>query len=106
LITEVRRVTGAAGGGPVPVLLSGLPPVHRFPVLPAPARLLFGSHARRLDRRLAAVAAEFPATHHLPVGDIPVDEPGLFAADGFHPAPPAYRIWGRLLATRAAPLLA
>ncbi len=67
---------------------------------------MFGAHARRLDRRLAAVAAELPATHHLPVGDIPVDEPGLFAADGFHPAPPAYRIRGRLLAGQAAPLLA
>lgn len=90
---------------PVPVLLSGLPPVHRFPVLPAPARWLFGSHARRLDRRLAAVAAELPGTHHLPVGDIPMDQPGLFASDGFHPAPPAYRIWAGLLAGQATPLL-
>jgi lysophospholipase L1-like esterase len=98
-----------SAGGPatalVPVLLSGLPPVHRFPVLPAPARLVFGGHARRLDRRLAAVAAELPDTHHLPVGDIPVGEPGLFAPDGFHPAPAAYQIWGRLLATQAAHLL-
>ncbi|MFC4071260.1 SGNH/GDSL hydrolase family protein [Actinoplanes subglobosus] len=103
-------VTGP-GTGPglgtnlVPVLLSGLPPVHRFPVLPAPARLLFGSHARRLDRRLAVAAAEHPAVHHLPIGDIPMDEPGLFASDGFHPAPPAYEIWGRLLAGQAVPLL-
>ncbi|BEL02480.1 hypothetical protein Q0Z83_006710 [Actinoplanes sichuanensis] len=103
-----KRWSGGGGGAPavVPVLLSGLPPVHRFPVLPAPARWLFGSHARRLDRRLAAAAAELPGTHHLPVGDIPMDQPGLFASDGFHPAPPAYQIWARLLARQAAPLLA
>jgi lysophospholipase L1-like esterase len=106
-----RDVTGLVTAlrdslGPVPVLLSGLPPVHRFPALPAVARLVFGAHARRLDRRLAAVATELPATHHLPVGDLPMDDPGLFAPDGFHPAPPAYRIWGRLLAVQAAPLVA
>lgn len=92
-------------GQPVPVLLAGLPPMHRFPGLPAPARRVLGSHARRLDRRLAALAGELPATHHLPVGDLPLDRPDLFAADGFHPAPAAYQVWGELLATQAAPLL-
>ncbi|MDI6100044.1 SGNH/GDSL hydrolase family protein [Actinoplanes sp. NEAU-A12] len=99
---------------PVPVLLAGLPPMHRFPGLPAPARLLLGAHARRLDRRLAALAAsaataglagESPALHHLPVGDLPLDQPGLFAPDGFHPAPAAYQVWGSLLADQVAPLL-
>lgn len=91
-------------GHPVPVLLAGLPPMHRFPALPAPARLLLGSHARRLDRRLAALAARLPATHHLPADDLPLDRPDLFAPDGFHPAPAAYQVWGAMLATQAAPL--
>lgn len=105
----VREQVGTAPGGRpeslIPVLLAGLPPMHRFPGLPAPARLLLGSHARRLDRRLASLAGELPATYHLPAGDLPLDQPGLFAADGFHPAPAAYQVWGRLLAAQAAPLL-
>ncbi|MEU4426952.1 SGNH/GDSL hydrolase family protein [Actinoplanes sp. NPDC024001] len=101
LITAIR----AHLGEPVPILLAGLPPVHRFPALPAPLRFVLGSHARRLDGRLGALAQQLPATHHLPVGQLPMDRPGLFAPDGFHPAPPAYRVWGRLLAAQAADLL-
>ncbi|MBG0562135.1 SGNH/GDSL hydrolase family protein [Actinoplanes aureus] len=92
-------------GEPIPVLLAGLPPVHRFPALPAPVRFLLGRHARRLDRRLGALARQLPDTYHLPVGQLPMDRPGLFAPDGFHPAPAAYRVWGRLLAAQAADVL-
>ncbi|GIE31391.1 SGNH hydrolase [Actinoplanes italicus] len=104
LISSIRGHLATSSAG-TRILLAGLPPVHRFPALPAPVRTLFGAHARRLDRQLAALAAASPDTHHLPVGDLPLDQPGLFAEDGFHPAPAAYRVWGEILAARAAPLL-
>jgi lysophospholipase L1-like esterase len=110
LITELRRhLAGGSAGSPspgrTPILLAGLPPMHRFPALPAPIRLALGSHARRLDKRLASLARELPGTHHLPAGDLPLDRPDLFAEDGFHPAPAAYEIWARILATQTTPLL-
>ena len=42
------------GFGARHVLLSGLPPMHRFPALPQPLRWYVGSRARDLDRALAA----------------------------------------------------
>lgn len=101
LITAIRGRLGR----PVPILLAGLPPVGRFPAIPIVVRQVLGAHAGRLDRRLARLAARVPDTHHLPVGNLPLDRPGLFAPDGFHPAPPAYRVWGRLLAAQAADLI-
>lgn len=98
LVAAIRHRVGA----PVPVLLAGLPPVHRFPALPAPARLLFGTHARRLDRQLARLAHRDDTVFHLPVGNLPVDRDDFYAPDGFHPAPAAYRLWGQLLGAQAA----
>ncbi|WP_436530379.1 SGNH/GDSL hydrolase family protein [Actinoplanes sp. HUAS TT8] len=101
LIAAVR----AHLGHPVPILLAGLPPVGRFPAIPTPVRQILGAHARRLDHRLARLATHLPDVHHLPVGTLPLDHPGLFAPDGFHPAPPAYQLWGRLLAAQSADLI-
>jgi hypothetical protein len=42
------------------ILLSGLPPMHRFPALPQPLRWYLGSRARDFDRVLAEVAARRP----------------------------------------------
>lgn len=90
------------------VVLSGLPPMHRFPLLPQPLRWYLGEQARRLDAALARRAAADPALRHLPLpameerstahagSPIPVDAP--MAADGFHPSPVGYRIWAGALA--------
>lgn len=102
-VERLVTATRAHLGEPVLVLLAGLPPVHRFPGLPKPIRLVLGGHARRLDQRLGALARQLPDTHHLPVGNLPVDRPGLFAADGFHPGPGAYRIWAAARRTDRRP---
>lgn len=94
------------------VVLSGLPPMHRFPLLPQPLRWYLGEQARRLDAALARRAAADPALRHLPLpamderstthagSPIPVGSP--MAADGFHPSPVGYRIWAEALAGEVA----
>jgi lysophospholipase L1-like esterase len=80
------------------LLLSGLPPMHAFPALPQPLRWYLGSRARQLDRALRNWV--------LPHGDIeylefrPALDPGMMAADGFHPGPAIYSAWGAEVARR------
>jgi len=77
------------------VLLSGLPPVHRFPALPQPLRTYLGARARDLDRALARWSSARPGTTYVPMPDM--DEPALAAVDGFHPGPGAYAVWAQAL---------
>ena len=73
------------------VLLTSLPPVHRFPALPQPLRWCLGRRARLFNGLLEALAAEDPACEVVRPR-FPLD-PGYMASDGFHPGPPAYRAW-------------
>lgn len=79
------------------VLLTGLPPMHVFPALPQPLRWCLGARAKAFTGLLARLAASDPAceliTPHLPL-DI-----RYMATDGFHPGPPAYKVWGLEAAT-------
>lgn len=81
------------------VLLSGLPPMHRFPALPQPLRWYVGSRARDFDRVLAAVAASRPGCEFLALGHEMMDVSAM-ASDGFHPGPPIYALWAREAARR------
>jgi len=78
------------------VLLSELPPMHRFTALPQPLRWCVGLRARRFndelvrfagrDGRCAVVSLKYPR------------DPSYLAADGFHPGEPAYRHWAAAVA--------
>lgn len=74
------------------VLLTSLPPVHRFPALPQPLRWCLGKRALAFNELLGALAAEDPACE-LVRPRFPPD-PAYMANDGFHPGPPAYQAWG------------
>ena len=76
------------------ILLSGLPPMHRFPALPQPLRRYVGSRARDFDRVLASVAANRPGCEFLALGHEMMDAAAM-AGDGFHPGPPIYALWAR-----------
>jgi lysophospholipase L1-like esterase len=82
------------------VVLAGLPDMGRFPTLPQPLRGVLGRHARVLDGELERLAG--PGVRHAPAP--PLDGPGLFAEDGFHPSAAACRIWAAALADTALPL--
>ncbi|GGS58765.1 SGNH hydrolase [Planobispora rosea] len=90
-----REDSGAAPG--VPILVTGMPPVGRFPVLPQPLRAVMGLRARALDHVMAAVAASTLGVTHVRV-EVPVEVAGFFAEDGFHPSAAGYETWAEGLA--------
>ncbi len=73
------------------VIVSGLPPVHQFPLLPPLLKWILGRQARRFDRRLDDVAAAHPrCAIARPTIGLGVHN---MAADGFHPGPEVYAAW-------------
>ena len=81
------------------ILLSGLPPMHRFPALPQPLRWYVGSRARDFDRALAALAGGLDRCEFVGLGYAMMDTRAM-AADGFHPGPAIYQHWADELARR------
>ena len=80
------------------VVLSGLPPMHRFPSLPQPLRWYLGARAQALDAALEAWAELQPVCDYLPLSfDMDVED---MAGDGFHPGPKVYEHWGRAAAQK------
>lgn len=77
-------------------ILSGVPPLHHFPLLPQPLRWVLGCHAARLDQMLAMLAAERPDCTHLAL-NLPYT-PEYIARDGFHPSQSAYLVWSEMIA--------
>jgi lysophospholipase L1-like esterase len=78
------------------VLLSGLPPMHKFPALPQPLRWYIGSRAKQFDSALEALAntgCEFVKLAY-------TMDTQFMAADGFHPGPAIYALWGADIARR------
>ena len=74
---------------------AGLPPMHRFPLLPRPLRDVLGAQAGVLDRVLAH--ASEPGLYHLPFDETRLD-PAMMARDGFHPGAALYTLWAQDLA--------
>ncbi|WP_327089872.1 SGNH/GDSL hydrolase family protein [Nonomuraea sp. NBC_01738] len=77
------------------MIVTGVPPVDRFPTLPQPLRRIMGERARDLDRIMAKVAGE----RHAPM-ELPMEAATIFASDGFHPSGQGYALWAEQLATR------
>jgi lysophospholipase L1-like esterase len=85
------------------VAVLGLPPLHRFPLLPWPLNAVLGLRARTFDAlaqraasvgdRRAFVALQFEA------------RPEQFAADGYHPDPRSYGQLGEAVAAALQPKL-
>lgn len=81
--------------GPAPVILSGMPPLGVFPLLPRAARTVAGIRGRTLDDALACVAVDLDGVVHLPLSFETVE--AQFADDGFHPGPLAHQGWAEQL---------
>ena len=94
LIDALRARHGAAH-----IVLSALPPMHRFQALPQPLRWYVGCRARDFNRVLAGVARERPGCDYLELDHGAMDASAM-ASDGFHPGPPLYDLWGREAARR------
>ena len=82
------------------IVVAGLPPLGRFPLLPEPLRFASGQRARSFDRAAQRIAAARPGVVHLPVDLVATD--GSFSDDGFHPSESSYAFFGRAMAERIA----
>ncbi|MGL5115077.1 MAG: SGNH/GDSL hydrolase family protein [Beijerinckiaceae bacterium] len=79
------------------IIVSGFPPMHRFPALPQPLRWYLGSQAKTYDLALRKLASETPGCAYLPQsanGDV-----GMMSSDGFHPGAAIYARWAGLAAS-------
>ncbi len=90
--------------GPVPVVVSGIPPIEHFPALPQPLRFAFSRRAAALDQAGAALIATLTDAAHVRFQGAE-QVANFFAADGFHPGPVGYNIIGAALAEQAAQLI-
>lgn len=100
-----RLVTALEGRVPDAVILvAGLPPLWGFPLLPQPLRALLGLRARTFDAVARALVAGHPRRVYVPLDFEPT--PDKFAADGYHPSPESYGLFGDVMAQAAARCLA
>lgn len=93
LVDTVRADRLRPGGR---IILSGVPDLRVFAVLPQPLRSVLGGQAWMLDRELGRIAAAAPDVVHVAMPEL--RWPEMFAADGFHPNAAAYRAWADQLA--------
>lgn len=96
---DLRRLLGVLEERCAPrlILLSGVPPVARFPALPQPLRYVLGMKARALDAAARELAASWPGARHVALSLDPADRT-LMASDGYHPSARGCAAWARLLA--------
>lgn len=73
------------------IIVSGLPPVGQFPVLPHPLRWVLGRQAARFDRNLHQLVESRPDCVAVRI-DLGLDETNM-SEDGFHPDATVYSAW-------------
>lgn len=95
LVGDLRRSSPGAL-----IVVSGLPPLHGFPLLPQPLRAILGMRARTFDRIAEAEMGRLPDVVFVPNRFEP--DPEFFAPDGYHPSEASCRIWAETVA-RALP---
>lgn len=83
------------------VLLSGVPPVGRFPALPQPLRWVMGLKAAALDRAAQDLARTLSRTRYVAL-DLDGRDRSLMASDGYHPSQRGCAAWATMLVRHAA----
>ncbi len=73
------------------VVVSGLPPVSQFPLLPQPLRWTVGRRATMFDRALVDLVGARDGCVYLEA-DMTLDRSNM-SRDGFHPGPKVYARW-------------
>ena len=80
------------------IAVAGIPPLHRFPLLPQPLRAVFGMRGRAFDKVAEAVVHRHKRSLHIALDFEP--KPAKFAPDGYHPSEAGYTEYGRHMADR------
>lgn len=78
------------------IIVSGLPPVGQFPLLPHPLRWVLGRQAARFDRHLHRLVANRAGCTAVEF-DLRLDVTNM-SEDGFHPGPVVYAAWAESIA--------
>ncbi len=86
LLDRLRAENGARR-----IIVSRLPPMGQFPLLPQPLRWAMGRRARLFDRHLLRLVARRPACTPVTL-TMGLDATNM-SADGFHPGPAVYAAW-------------
>ncbi len=79
-----------------PIVILGLPPMQRFPLLPRPLRTVIGLRAAILDQIALREIARHPNAVHLPLKF--EARPQDFSGDGYHPSEQSYTVLGQWVA--------
>jgi lysophospholipase L1-like esterase len=87
------------------ILLSGVPPVGRFPALPQPLRWVMGLKAQALDKAAQELARSLPRTHYVALALNHRDR-SMMASDGYHPSQKGCVAWAEILTEYGAQHLA
>lgn len=75
------------------IFVAGIPRLERFDSLPDPLGPILGARGHRLNAGANEVLSAFPSAVHVPPW--PIDTPGFFAADQFHPSAVGYTAWAK-----------
>jgi lysophospholipase L1-like esterase len=86
------------------IIVSGMPPMHAFPLLPQPLRWVMGARAKHFDALQRNAMASQAHKTYAPL-DFNLDVSAM-AEDGFHPGAPAYKEWAKAMAKRVLGLSA
>ena len=78
------------------IAVAGIPPMHRFPLLPQPLRAVIGLRAREFDRIARIVVAGQSKAHYVALEFEP--DPDEFSGDGYHPSEASYAGFGEAVA--------
>ncbi len=84
------------------IVVLGMPPLGRFPLLPRPLRWILGIRGRTFDQIIRRAASDQPGAYHVPVNFEP--DPSKFAADGYHPSESSYTDFGDLISETLSPV--
>lgn len=80
------------------IIVSGMPPMYKFPLLPQPLRWVMGSRAKQFDRLQALAIGKCDNKSYEPLM-FELDERAM-AIDGFHPGPLIYAALAESLSER------
>lgn len=73
------------------IIVSGLPPMGQFPLLPQPLRWAMGQRAMWFDKHLHRLVNKRPGCTPVTI-DLGLDDTNM-SPDGFHPGPAVYAAW-------------
>jgi len=83
------------------VVLTCVPPMHRFTALPQPLRQMLGWRAQRFNEALSGALQGWPEAQGCELLQLTAPTtPEALAADGFHPGRATYQLWADALALR------